>query len=83
MSRSYRKTAILTDSDKQKKQAANRKHRRANKVRVQQGKEPVLMHELVNQYDVCDYKVVYEGWKSDNYTSREWIEKQKELIKRK
>lgn len=34
----------------------NKLFRRVNKQRIKDFKEPKLMQELVNDYDVCDYK---------------------------
>lgn len=34
----------------------NRKFRRVNKIRVSMGKEPLKMYELVNPYNVWDWK---------------------------
>lgn len=34
----------------------NKLFRRTNKIRVNQGKEPLLMNELVCGYDVTDWK---------------------------
>jgi len=38
------------------KRIYNGKFRRANKVRIMQGKEPMInTNEIVSQYDVCDW----------------------------
>ncbi len=40
----------------------NRKFRRVNKQRVKMGLEPKKMDELINQYDVCDWRLeFFEG----------------------
>ena len=56
MSRSIKKNAIVTDVNKSKKQLANRKHRRVNKILLKTRKELKKNRELTNQYDVCDWK---------------------------
>ena len=61
MSRSYKKNVVYKDGGKKDKQLANRKIRRVNKIRVTQEDTPLQSKELVNPYDVCDYKCwVYE-----------------------
>lgn len=52
MSRSRKKPIV---KDKSNHKWYNRKFRRVNKQRVNLFKEPKLMDELVNRYDVCDW----------------------------
>ena len=59
MSRSYKKD-ILKDS-KPKNNSYNKAYRRVNKINITQGKDPILMNELVNQYDICDFKFINCG----------------------
>lgn len=56
MSRSTKKNAIVKDVTKNKKQSANRKFRRVNKILLKEEKELKKSEELTNQYDVCDWK---------------------------
>lgn len=58
MSRSIKKNAIVKDVTKNKKQSANRKHRRVNKILLKEDKELKKSEELTNQYDVCDWKFI-------------------------
>ena len=58
MSRSTKKNAIVKDVTKNKKQSANRKHRRVNKILLEEDKELKKSEELTNQYDVCDWKFI-------------------------
>jgi len=58
MSRSTKKNAIVKDVTKNKKQSANRKHRRVNKILLKEDKELKKSEELTNQYDVCDWKSI-------------------------
>lgn len=58
MSRSTKKNAIVKDVTKNKKQSANRKHRRVNKILLKEEKELKESEELTNQYDVCDWKSI-------------------------
>jgi len=58
MSRSTKKNAIVKDVTKNKKQSANRKHRRVNKILLKEDKELKKSEELTNQYDVCDWKFI-------------------------
>ncbi len=59
MSRSYKKHGIIKDKGLSRGEY-NRRFRRVNRQRVKQGKDPKLMLELINQYDVCDYKMYWE-----------------------
>lgn len=54
MSRSIKKSGIIKDKGFLKN-LYNKKFRRVNKLRIRLGKEPFLMREVVNDYDVCDY----------------------------
>jgi len=54
MSRSKRKPWVK-DSNKYNNWY-NKLHRRTNKVRVSQGKRPLNMVELVDPWDVCDWR---------------------------
>jgi len=65
MSRSFKKNAIVTDVTKSKKQLANRKHRRVNKILLKTKKELKKNRELTNQYDVCDW--VFIATKRDEF----------------
>ena len=58
MSRSTKKNAIIKDVTKNKKQSANRKFRRVNKILLKEEKELKKSEELTNQYDVCDWKFI-------------------------
>ena len=52
MSRSRKKIPVVKDKGDK---SYNKKLRRINKIRINQGKEPKQMNEVVNQYDVCDW----------------------------
>jgi len=56
MSRSYRRVGCGSDVSHGKKKIASRRFRRINKVRVQQEKEPLLVDEVTNPYDIIDFK---------------------------
>ena len=58
MSRSIKKNVIIKDSIKSKKQIANRKFRRVNKILLKEEKDLKKSEELTNQYDVCDWKSI-------------------------
>jgi hypothetical protein len=80
MSRSYKKVPIVKDKGDK---TYNKRFRRANKVRINQGKEPYhRTSEIVNDYDVCD-------WIMDArllYTPPRWLteeEIEEEIIKAK
>ena len=53
MSRSYKKP-IIKDSKGSK--WYNKLFRRTNKQRVNSNREPKLMKELVNDWDICDWR---------------------------
>lgn len=58
MSRSYKKQLVVKDTST-KRGERNRMVRRVNKILVTIGKEPKLADEIINQYDVCDWKVIH------------------------
>ena len=58
MSRSIKKNAIVKDVTKNKKQSANRKFKRVNKILLKEEKKLKKSEELTNQYDVCDWKFI-------------------------
>lgn len=60
MSRS-RKKPIYKDKDRTKTNWWNKVFRRVNKQRIKSNKEPKLMNELVNKYDVSDWSFNAEG----------------------
>lgn len=79
MSNSYKKKAIVKDKTNHK--WYNRIFRRVNKQRVKSNKEPKLMRELINDWDVCDYKFIY---KKGDIKVYKWITKEDiEIAKRK
>lgn len=54
MSRSRKKQPFIKDNCDKK--YYNRPFRRTNKVRLQKGLYLLLMNEVVNQWDVCDWR---------------------------
>ena len=54
MSRSLKKHGIIKDKGIPRP-IYNRRFRRVNKQRVREGKEPFLLKELIDGYDVCDF----------------------------
>lgn len=70
MSRSTKKIGIIKDKG-MPRGIYNRRFRRVNKQRVNEGKEPFLLKELINGYDVCDFKLTWES----PYTSTEFQDK--------
>ena len=58
MSRSYKKHPIKKDSGDK---SYNKRFRKANKMRIQKGKEPFhRTSEVVSDYDVCDW--IFDRW---------------------
>lgn len=67
MSRSYKKKSILKDNGGMKKHS-HAKFRRKSKQKIQEqdfDSLPNYQREVVNQYDVCDWKFIYE--QEDDY----------------
>ena len=64
MSRSRKKFGVIKDVGHLKKHY-NRLFRRINKQRVKLGKEPKLLKEIVNDYDVCDWIFVWPCYDHD------------------
>jgi len=54
MSRSIKKYGIVKDKGLSR-DLYNKRFRRVNRQRIRLGREPFLMREVVNDYDVCDY----------------------------
>ena len=60
MSRSRKKVGVLKDKGL-RTEDYNRRFRRVNKQRVKENKEPILMNELIDSYDVYDWKFWYDN----------------------
>ncbi len=61
MSRSKKKHGVLKDKGFAKS-SYNKIFRRVNKQRIRLGKEPKLMRETADDYDVCDYKFMWSDY---------------------
>lgn len=59
----------------------NKIFRRVNKMRVKCGKEPLLMKELIDDWDVCDWKAIWT--KHDIKAYDHMTEEDVEIAKRK
>ena len=71
MSRSYKKVAIIKDNNSFSKKLANKKFRRKSKnIDLEKNSEklPIKSNEVINQYDVCDYK--FRANKNDDYYNK-------------
>lgn len=55
MSRSRKRHQIVKDKGLSRREY-NSRFRRVNKIRIKIGLEPLKMYELVNPYDVSDWK---------------------------
>ena len=72
MSRSRKKHGVSKDRG-ERRADYNRRFRRVNRQRVHMGKDPYQMRELVNPYDVCDWKSHWDWDKWVNgHCSSEW-----------
>ncbi len=60
MSRSYKKNAIIKDKNKLSQKLGNRKLRRKGKRIESEETMPSKKNEVINQYDVSDWKFVYK-----------------------
>ena len=81
MSRSYKKHGIIKDKGLSRGEY-NRKLRRGNRQRIKEGKDPKLMFEIANPYDVCDFKLYWDrGYFHQLVT--EGLSKDHELEKRR
>ena len=72
MSRSFKKEAVYKDpSNTEGKKIANRKLRRRTKQAIHNEEEDMPLHmEVMNQYDVCDFKVRYHENDEEEYKQR-------------
>lgn len=72
MSRSYKKQAIIKDpSNTQGKKFSNRKLRRKTKQAIHHEDENMpLPDELINQYDICDFKIHYNKKEDGEYYNK-------------
>ena len=82
MSRSYKKNGIIKDRGLTRGEY-NRRFRRVNNQRIKDGKEPKLMYEITNQYDVCDYKLFWDRGFYYHQISKYYSENECEFEKRK
>ncbi len=70
MSRSYKKHGIIKDGGGYWKVKSNQIFRRRNKVQLKTGQDFFQRNELVNQWDICDYKFRWEAkgvWMAYSY----------------
>lgn len=58
MSRSFKKFGVIKDKGLTSSDY-NRKFRRINKQRIKELKDPKQLNEVVNQYDICDFKFMW------------------------
>lgn len=72
MSRSYKKEVVYKDpSNTEGKKHANRKLRRKLKQAIHNEDENMPLHmEVMNQYDVCDFKIRYDESDGEVYKQR-------------
>lgn len=73
MSRSRKKFGVIKDVGHLKKHY-NRMFRRVNKQRIKQGKDPKLLKEVVNDYDVCDWIFTWPCYDYDELKQNDIIE---------
>jgi len=82
MSRSFKKYGIIKDKGMSRGEY-NRRFRRVNRQRVRERKDPKLMHEIANQYDVCDFKIRWErvSLREMNHFGERYSEKKLQQMK--
>lgn len=77
MSRSRKKAGIVKDKGCDSS-FYNRRFRRINKRRLQLGQELLLLPEVVNDYDICDYKLRFvplpQEVANNNRKHRLWLD---------
>lgn len=59
MSRSFKKYGIIKDKGMSRGEY-NRRFRRVNRQRIKEGKDPKLVYESTNQYEISDFKMRWE-----------------------
>jgi len=79
MSRSIKRIGIIKDKGLSRCEY-NRRFRRVNKQRIKLGKDPKLMNEIVNPYDICDFILF---WDKQDLFQYEGKESESEFNKRK
>ena len=67
MSRSYKKQAIVKDKNKFAQKQGNKKLRRRGKRIESEESMPKKKNEVVNQYDVTDWKIMEDVNDSDRW----------------
>lgn len=70
MSRSYKKKSIIKNKPTFGKKLGNRKFRRKSKAKLKSGKTeelPLKKREIINDYDVCDWKFLITQKTDDLY----------------
>jgi hypothetical protein len=83
MSRSFKKNGILKGGRTYKGRSYNKKFRCRNKQQVRMGKDPYQMKELVNQYDVWDFRSHFKEESFRNARSYRFTEEEIKIWKRK
>jgi hypothetical protein len=81
MSRSFKTIGVIKDRGLRRSEY-NKRFRRINKQQINEFKDPKQMHEVVNQYDVCDFKFFWLNSK-EFYLMNENKESIKQFKKRK
>lgn len=76
MSRSYKKNPVSKFDVQVTKPQASRKLRRINKIRIQKDLEPLVEDEVINKYDLYDYRMT-------NFPGEESYDEKWNYIKRK
>ena len=80
MSRSYKKNPIIKDKGLKRKDY-NSVFRRINKQRINQGKEPFhYTNEVVNGWDVCDWRFHAEEFEINPFGYIQTREEQQQII---
>lgn len=60
MGKSYKRFGIIKDRGLSRSKY-NRMHRRVNRQRIRSGLEPLMLNEIVNQYDVHDFISIWNS----------------------
>lgn len=82
MSRSFKKYGIIKDKGMSRGEY-NRVYRRVNRYLINQGKEPKHLYEVVNSWNICDYKIRWARVKKSKYYRSLKHDSKQEYLKEK
>lgn len=82
MSRSFKKYGIIKDKGMSRGEY-NRRFRRVNHQRINEGKDPKHLYEVINSWCICDFKIRWNRFENSEYFQRLWSKSKEEYEREK